>query len=146
MILTTKKIIPLQCRQDSCIHEFHIPQAKLMFCENNSHGIDLAELCSFISRNCKKEHIQDLKRQPSELAEFFKDAQLDFREFNLKGGNKSNQKNMLSSCNELSTFNEGPIIIDVMGEIHMKPYHQHTLKSIVNVIGKVLFLHLFYFL
>ena len=135
MLLTTKRLIPLQCKQDSCIHEFTIPQAKLHYCHQTSHGINTPELCKFISTNCKKEHIPLFSKEPREIDEFLKAAKLNFRDFNLSA-NVNVEKQESQELKSRHKIDPHPIIIDAMGEIHMKPHHQQTLKNIIKAIGK----------
>ena len=126
MLLTSKRIIPLRCRGQVCIHEFSIPQVKLHHSPTASHGLNTKELSSFIANNCKKEHVPMLKKDPAVLDEFLIKAKLDFRVFNVH-----TKKRM-----EVKEDPNRMIVIDAEGEIHLEPHHEATLTNIVKAIGK----------
>ena len=126
MLLTSKRIIPLRCRGNVCIHEFSIPQVKLHHNPQSSHGINTKELSSFIANNCKKEHVPMLNKDPAVLDEFLIKAKLDFRVFNVHSKKSTEEK---EAPNRL-------IVIDAEGEIHLEPHHQTSLSNIVKAIGK----------
>ena len=126
MILTSNKLIPLTCSQSKCIHECSLPQVKLQFCEESSHGVNSKELANFVSRSCKKEHLSALNKSESDIERLLGEAKLNFDVFNVHSP---------SNMYEDHQHND-PIIIDVNGDIHMNANHQQTLKNIVSAIGK----------
>ena len=126
MLLTSKRLIPLRCRDNVCIHEFSIPQVKLHHNPQTCHGLKAEELSSFIKNNCKKEYMSALSKSPAEINEFLVAAKVDFKEFNVHS-NKYVEN--IKDPRKL-------IVVNEKGEIHLEPEHQQTLKNIVNAIGK----------
>ena len=126
MLLTSKRIIPLRCRGNVCIHEFSIPQVKLHHSPDTPHGLNTEELSSFIANNCKKEYVPMLKKDPAVLDEFLAKAKVDFRVFNVHSKKTVEKKEAPSRL----------IVIDAQGEIHLAPHHEDTLTNIVKAIGK----------
>ena len=133
VLVTARRVVALRCRQAACIHEFSIPQLKMPLCPATSHGLHTAQLCTFVAKNCKKEHLPVLSIQPSEMDQLLNEAKLNFRDFNLSENSKGDKPEVASKPD---TRDSTPIIVDAMGEIHMKPHHQQTLRNIVKAIGK----------
>ena len=127
MLLTSKRLIPLRCRENVCIHEFSIPQVKLHHNPDTSHGVNSQELSNFIANNCRKEHLPNLSKSPTELDQFLLTAKVDFKVFNVHS-NQSGER-LLPPPNKL-------IVVDEKGDILLEPHHQQTLSNIVNAIGR----------
>ena len=135
LLLTAKRLVPLRCKQDSCIHEFPIPQAKLMYSPQSSFGIHPAEMCQFIADNVKKEHLPYLRRNVPTLEEFMETARIDFRDFNRRE-TADPVRNYALPKQRTPNPNLGPLHISDRGVITMEAEHEQTLKNIVKAIGK----------
>eukprot|EP00092_Neocalanus_flemingeri_P041086 GFUD01044743.1.p1 GENE.GFUD01044743.1~~GFUD01044743.1.p1 ORF type:complete len:582 (-),score=118.59 GFUD01044743.1:147-1892(-) len=135
LLLTAKRLVPLRCKQDACIHEFAIPQAKLMFAPQSSFGINPEELCKFVANNVKKEHLPYLRRNVPSLEEFMETAKIDFRDFNQREIKDKIRNNALPA-KPIKNKHVGPLHIDGRGVVTMEAEHEQTLKNIVKAIGK----------
>jgi len=135
LLMTAKRLIPLRCNQDSCIHEFAIPQAKLMYSPHSSYGISPEDLCNFINENVKKEHLPALEKNVPTLEDFMEAAKIDFRNLNQKGS-KNFPRNLSLPTKKERNSNLKPFSINARGVITMESEHQQTLKNIVKAIGK----------
>ena len=106
-----------------------------MHCEETTHGIDTKELCNFIAKNCRQEHLYVFRMRSEVLDEFLIASGINFRYFNLKVNNRIDDVH-ISPVKKMQVNESSPIIIDAQGEIHMKPSHEQTLKNIIKAIGK----------
>ena len=135
LLLTAKRLIPLHCKQATCIHEFAIPQARLMYSEHSSYGINPEDLCKFINDNVKKEYLPALRKTVPSLEDFMDAAKINFRDLNQNNG-KSVVKTPVLPVKRESSHRPKPFYINERGVIMMEPEHQQTLKNIVKAIGK----------
>ena len=121
--------------QEACIHEFTIPQARLMHNEDTGHGLDTKELIKFVAGNCKQEHLPALRMTADTMDKFIRDSGINFRDFNLKTSVRVDSSYVNPDKMVLHVETK-PIIVDAQGEIHMRPHHEKILKNIVKTIGK----------
>ena len=122
--------------QEACIHEFTIPQARLMHSEDTSHGLDTKELIKFVAGNCKQEHLPALRMTTETMDKFIRDSGINFRDFNLKTSGRVDNSSYVNPDKMVLHVETKPIIVDAQGEIHMRPHHEKILKNIVKTIGK----------
>jgi len=134
LLLTAKRMVPLRCKQDTCIHEFAIPQAKLLYAPQSSFGINSDEMCKFIDNHVKKEHLPFLSKDMTTLEEFMEAAKIDFRNFNQKNTTKVKTCSLPAQRDKNPDMR--PLHISERGVVTMEVEHQQTLCNIVKAIGK----------